>query len=46
MHACRLNFRLRDSCKDDLATLCPDAAFVAVDSLAGVGLRGAVRAGV
>ena len=29
-----------------LATLCPDAAFVAVDSLAGVGLRGAVRAGV
>lgn len=23
-HAYRLNFRLRDSCKDDLATLCPD----------------------
>ena len=23
MHACRLNFRLRDSCKDDLATVCP-----------------------
>ena len=29
-----------------LATLWPDAAFVAVDSLAGAGLRGAVRAGV
>jgi hypothetical protein len=24
LHACRLNFRLRDSCKDDLATLCPE----------------------
>jgi Cysteine rich repeat len=24
LHAYRLNFRLRDSCKDDLATLCPD----------------------
>ena len=24
VHACRLNFRLRDSCKDDLGTLCPD----------------------